>query len=158
MVGSSKNRIAHSALADLGVSSINKLTVITSTWFVIVIEVNNIRASNRASNIKITITKILIGYYTLSIVNGYFKIGLGVAPNLYCTAFKNNTGKNTEPILISIIALNYCLHHRIIALQSMRVVLQECEQRYLSQRLFSAYFKKEFLKGGSHLVGQAQIH
>ena len=143
MVGSSENRTSHSALADLGVSSINKFTVITSTWFgFIVIEVNNIRASNRASNIKITITKILIGYYTLSIVNGYFKIGLGVTPNLYCTAFKNNTGKDTESILIGTIALNYCLHHRIIALQSMRVVLQECEQRYLSQRLSSTYSRK----------------
>ena len=80
------------------------------------IAVDDIRASNRASNIKITITKILIGYYTLSIVNGYFKIGLGMTPNLYCTAFKNNTGKDTESILIGTIALNYCLHHRIIAL------------------------------------------
>ena len=145
MVGPLKNRIAHSAFADLGISSINTFTVIDSTWFeFIVIAVNDIRASNRASNIKITITKILIGYYTLSIANGYFKIGLGVTPNLYCTAFKNNTGKDTESILIGTIALNYCLHHRIIALQSMRVVLQECEQRYLSQRLFSTYSRKSF--------------
>ena len=143
MVGSSENRTSHSALADLGVSSINKLTVITSTWSgLIVIEVNNIRASNRASNIKITITKILIGYYTLSIVNGYFKIGLGVTPNLYCTAFKNNTGKDTEPVLIGTIALNYCSHHRITALQSTRVVLQEYKQRYLLQRLFSTDSRK----------------
>ena len=91
------------------------------------IAVNDIRASNRASNIKITITKILIGYYTLSIANDHFKIGLKVTPNFCRIAFKNNIGKNTEPVLIIIIALNYCLHHRIIALQSMRVALQECE-------------------------------
>ena len=73
--------------------------------------VNDIRVSNRASNIKIIITKILIGYYTLSIVKEHFKIDLEVTPNVYCIFYKNNTGNNAGPVFIIAIAFNHCLHY-----------------------------------------------